>query len=259
MRQPPKQSSIGPDPKFINSSHAAPQGFTAARDQDREPCTMVPHQKVVSDPVLYIPVTSPNTPHTSHHLSRQTGHRPQRPMEKAATRHLGNMGDGDTAALGHCRLGGAPQPRSRATLKTAACKRKDDSVTKTLGHRTTDPNEREKKLKSKEKATKQQQELQTSTAAAASATTTPEAQSPKPTPTIQARTGHPLTPRNHPKGNQWSPLWSRRLQQQGEQNKQARPPSDAVITDKTQDVSGTTKKQKETPQLQETTRNDKIS
>ena len=85
-------------------------------------------------------------------------------------------------------------------MKTAACKRKDDSVTKTLGHRTTDPNER-KKLKSQEKATKQQQELQTSTAAAASATTTPEAQSPKPTPTILARTGHPLTPRNHPKGN----------------------------------------------------------
>ena len=73
---------------------------------------MVPHQKVVSDPVLYIPVTSPNTPHTSHHLSRQTGHRPQRPMEKAATRHLGNMGDGDTAALGHCRLGGATEPRN---------------------------------------------------------------------------------------------------------------------------------------------------
>ena len=132
-------------------------------------------------------------------------------------------------------------------------------MTKTLGHRTTDPNERRKKLKSQEKATKQQQELQTSTAAAASATTTPEAQSPKPTPTIQARAGHPLTPRNHPKGNQWSPLWSRRLQQQGEQNKQARPPSDAVITDKTQEVSGKTKKQKETPQLQETTRNDKIS
>ena len=156
----------------------------------------MPQQKVLSYPVLCIPVTSPNTPHTSPHLSRQTEHRPHRPMEKAAPSHMENIGAGDTAALGHRRLGGAPQPRSRATLKTAACKRKDDSVTKTLGHRTTSPMK-----KKKEKATENQQELQTSTPAAASADTTPEAQSPKPTPTILARTGHPLTPRNHPKGN----------------------------------------------------------
>ena len=99
----------------------------------------MPQQKVLSYPVLCIPVTSPNTPHTSPHLSRQTEHRPHRPMEKAAPSHMENIGAGDTAALGHRRLGGAPQPRSRATLKTAACKRKDDSVTKTLGHRTTSP------------------------------------------------------------------------------------------------------------------------